>query len=68
VERGGFVGAEVVLHEDDLAGLGEMLIGQLLQKSGIIDRGMMLGAVTLRQPSSGANSMNRLAVPLRAYS
>ena len=66
VERSFSVGVEIVLHQDDCLGLGEMDIGQLLEHAGITDGGVV--TLTFRQPSSGANIMKRLAVPLRSYS
>ena len=63
------MGVEVVLHENDLFGLGKMQIAKLLKNLRVVDGRASLGdLVTCRQPSSGANSMNRLAVPLRSYS
>ena len=62
------MGVEVVLHENDLLGLGKMDIAKLLENlrlSMVVRRSVTL---TCRQPLSGANSMNRLAVPLRSYS
>ena len=61
------MGAEIVLYEDDLLRLGKVRIGQILEDIGII-AGRAAVTSTCRQPSSGANSMKRLAVPLRWYS
>ena len=54
--------------EHDLRGLGEVRVGQFARGPGHNPR--RRGApvtLTCRQPSSGANIMNRLAVPLRSY-
>ena len=68
VERGGRVRAEIVLDQDDFFGVGKMQVGQFLQHLRVIDGGVMVGDLDVRQPSSGANIMNRLATPLRSYS
>jgi hypothetical protein len=62
------VGVEIILHEHDLFGLGKMDIAQLFEDLRIIMAVRRSVSLTSRQPSSGANSMNRLAVPLRSYS
>ena len=64
VERSSGVSVEIVLDEDDRFGLREVDVGEVFQNVGVIDGGAAVG----RQPSSGANIMNRLATPLRAYS
>ena len=82
IQRGFGMGIEVVLHQPDLLGLGEVDIGQFHEDLGIIHRSMVPGLdpgirhprlrggrlFTCRQPSRGPNIMNRLAVPLRWYS
>jgi hypothetical protein len=40
IKRGSFVGAEVVLHENDLAGLGKVSVGQFLEHVGIAHSGV----------------------------
>jgi hypothetical protein len=65
------VGVEIVLHEYDLRDVGEVLVRQVFENLRIIDGGVAIcdpglrrGRLsTWRQPSSGANIMNRLAVP-----
>ena len=37
VERRGRVGAEIVLHQHDLGRVGEMRVGQILERLGVID-------------------------------
>ena len=68
IERPGGVGVEIVLDEDDRLGFGEVNVGQIFQNVGVVDSGAGSVTLTSRQPSSGANIMNRLATPLRAYS
>jgi hypothetical protein len=70
------MGAQVVLNQYNLFGVGKMRVRQFLEHLGVIDGGVMVGdprlrggrLLTLRQPSSGANVMNMLATPLRSYS
>jgi hypothetical protein len=40
IERGGLVGAEIILHQHNLRGVGKMLVGQILERVGIIDVGV----------------------------
>ena len=76
MERGGGVRAEIVLHQHDLRRAGKMRIGQIPERLGIVNGGVTIGDFhpglrrgrLCRQPSSGANIMNRLATPLRSYS
>ena len=78
VERSRFVGVEIVLHQHDFRCVGEARVGEIFQNLGVIDGGVTVGDFdvikaiaeqsSVRQPSSGANSMNRLATPLRSYS
>ena len=67
VQRSLGVGVQIVLDEDDLPGGGKVRVGQVPENMGIVDGGVAVGDLC-RQPSGGANSMNRLAVPLRPYS
>jgi hypothetical protein len=60
------VGVEVILHENNLLGLGEMEIAQLFEDLGVVNARAPLGEFS--PTFSGANSMNKLAVPLRWYS
>jgi hypothetical protein len=59
---------QVVLDQHDLLGIGEVHIAKVLENAGIIDRSAVLGNFDMAQAFEGANSMNRLAVPLRSYS
>ena len=59
---------EIVLDQHDGLDVREVAIGQILEDVRIVDGGVRSVTSTWRQPSSGANSMNRLAVPLRSYS
>ena len=76
IERGWLVGVEIILHQHDFHRVGKMRVGQIPEHVGIIDGGVAVGdprlrggrLLTCRQPSSGANTMNRLATPLRSYS
>jgi len=70
VERRRLVGVEIVLDEDDLLGIGEVDVGDLLQDMGVVDGGAVRRSrtSTRRRPSSGAKIMNRAAVPFRSYS
>src|SRR6202140_3548158 len=43
VERGGLVGAEIVLHQHDLRRVGKMRVGQIPERVGIIDGGVTVG-------------------------
>jgi hypothetical protein len=43
VERGGRVGAEIVLDQDDFVGVGKMQVRQFLQHLRVIDGGVMVG-------------------------
>ena len=43
VERRGRVGAEIVLHQHDLGRAGEMRVGQLLERLGVIDGRVSVG-------------------------
>ncbi len=60
------MGAEIVLHEDDLAGLRKMRVGQVLEQVRIIDRRMPIGHLDVAPAVQWR--MNKLAVPLRRYS
>ena len=70
------MGVEIVLHEDDLLRLRKVRVRQILEEVGVVYGGVAIGDPSLRrgrlstcrQPSSGANIMNRLAVPFRSYS
>ncbi len=68
VKRRRRVRREIVLHQHDLRRAGKMRVGQVLERVSVIDGGVTVGDFTQRQPSSGANIMNRLATPLRSYS
>lgn len=67
VERGLGMGAEIVLDQDDPGGGGEADVGDVLEDLGVVGGGPAISD-GWRQPSSGANTMNRLATPLRSYS
>src|ERR1700681_4464878 len=43
VERGGLVGAEIILHQHDLRRVGKMRVGQIPERVGIIDGGVTVG-------------------------
>ena len=43
VERRGRVGAEIVLHQHDLGRVGEMRVGQILERLGVIDGRVTVG-------------------------
>ena len=45
-----------------------MNVAELFENVRVIERGAPLGELDMAQPSSGVNTMNRLAVPLRSYS
>ena len=63
------VGVEIVLDQNDCFGVCEVDIGQIPQDVSVVHGGVAIGDFDMApQPSSGANSMNRLAVPLRSYS
>ena len=62
------MGVEVILHENDLLGLGRMDIAQLFEDLRVVNGRAPLGDLDFSPTLSGANSMNRLAVPLRSYS
>jgi len=47
---------------------GEVDVGQVFQDASVIHGGMAICDLDVAQPSSGANIMKRLAVPLRSYS
>jgi hypothetical protein len=66
LERSWRMRAEIVLHEDNLLGVGKLHVGQFLQHLRVIDGGVAVGDLDLA-PASGANIMNRLATPLRSY-
>ena len=68
VKRGLGVRIEIVLNEDDLLGARKMNVRSVFEDFGIIDGGAAAVTSMCRKPSSGANSMNRLAVPPRSYS
>ena len=59
---------EIILHENDLFSPGEMDIAQLFEDLRIINGGAPLGDLDFSPTFEWANSMNRLAVPLRSYS
>ena len=59
---------QIVLHQDDFFDVLEVEITDLFEDMGIIDRSAALRDLEMAQPSSGANNMNRFAVPLRSYS
>jgi hypothetical protein len=46
----------------------EVNIGQIFQDVRIVDGGVAVRHLDVAPAPSGANSMNRLAVPLRSYS
>ena len=62
------MGVEVVLHEHNPLGCGEMCIGQILEDVGEIHSGVAIGYCDMPPASNGANIMNRLAVRFRSYS
>ena len=68
VERRLAVNIEIVLDQHDRLGEREVDIGQILEHVAIVDGGMAICYLDMAPASSGANSMNRLAVPLRSYS
>jgi hypothetical protein len=43
IERGFGMGVEVVLHQDDGLGVGEVDIGKVRKRTGVIDGGAALG-------------------------
>jgi hypothetical protein len=61
-------GPKGILDQYDGLGVGEVAIGQFFQDVSVVYGGMAISTLTWRQPSSGANIMKRLAVPLRSYS
>ena len=63
VGRCGGVGVETILDQDDRFGLREVDVGQVFQNVGVIDYGAAVGDLTWRQPSGGANIMNKVATP-----
>lgn len=64
VEAGRSLGVQIILNPHNFVCFWEMDIGQIAQHMGIIDR----SAPVVAPPSSDADSMNRLATPLRSYS
>ena len=68
VQRGRGVRTEIVLNQNDLAGVWKVPVRQIPKDGGVIGGGMAVGYLDMRQPSSGANNMKILAVPLRSYS
>ena len=69
VQRGPFVGVEIVLNEHDLFRVEGHDIDQMTDGVGVIEGGALVRHEALsRRPSNSANSMKMLAVPLRAYS
>jgi len=68
VERRGLVGAEIVLHEDDPAGVWKVRVGQLPEDMGVIGRRVAIGDLDVSPALERREHMNRLATPLRSYS
>jgi hypothetical protein len=63
------MGTEIVLNQNDLAGMWKMPVRQVLEDCRVIGGSAAIGDIDMPPPpSSGANSMKRLAVPLRSYS
>ena len=62
VERGGRVGVQIILNQGDLFCFCKMHIAQVFENTGVIFCcALVFLTSTQRQPSSGANSMNRLS-------
>ena len=60
---------EIVLNQHDGPFVREMDLGQILEDVSVVEGGVPVRHLDVApQPSSGANSINRLAVPLRSYS
>ena len=68
IERCWLVDVEIILHQHDFHRVGKMHIGQIPEHVGIIDGGVAVGDLDMPPAFSGANTMNRLATPLRSYS
>ena len=60
--------AQVVLNQDDLFGVGKLHVGQLLERSGVIDGGVMVGDLDAAPAFQRGERQNMLATPLRSYS
>jgi hypothetical protein len=68
VKRRWFVGVEIVFHEHNPFGFGEVYVGQFLEDVGEIHGGVAIRDLDMPPTFNGANIMNRFAVPLRSYS
>ena len=69
VQRCRRVRIQVVLNQDDLFGPGEVDVAQVAQDLRVVDGCASLGDFDMAPAfDASANSMNKLAVPLRLYS
>ena len=67
MERCKGMDVQVVHHQNDFLA-GKDIVHQFADQMRPVVPGSAVGTFTHRQPSNGANTMNRLATPLRSYS